>query len=126
MDCLYPTPVVSLLSFFLVLIWGHCNLVTLRKWIDGENLRVLSWRTKTTHRGQAFGIIAQGLMSKKSFHWLHKYLLTLDAALNIWIISCQIFRINKALCFHYNQCRMLQPLNGFDTTRRCFPFTLVK
>ena len=48
---------------------------------DGENLRGLSWRTKTTHRGQAFGIIAQGLMSKRSFHWLHKYLLTLDAVL---------------------------------------------
>ena len=78
---------VLILGFFLVLIWGSLRFsdaqrVDLRSLVyDGENLRGLSWRTKTTHRGQAFGVLAQGLMSKRSYHWLHKYLLTLDAVL---------------------------------------------
>ena len=82
-----PEHMVLILGFFLVLIWGSLRFsdaqrVDLRSLVyDGENLRGLSWRTKTTHRGQAFGVLAQGLMSKRSYHWLHKYLLTLDAVL---------------------------------------------
>ena len=82
-----PEHMVLFLGFFLVLIWGSLRFsdaqrVDLRSLVyDGENLRGLSWRTKTTHRGQAFGVLAQGLMSKRSYHWLHKYLLTLDAVL---------------------------------------------
>ena len=82
-----PEHMVLILGFFLVLIWGSLRFsdaqrVDLRSLVyDGENLRGLSWRTKTTHRGQAFGVLAQGLLSKRSYHWLHKYLLTLDAVL---------------------------------------------
>ncbi len=77
-----PEPMVLMLGFFLVLIWGSLRFsdaqrVDLRSLVyDGENLRGLSWRTTTTHRGQAFGVLAQGFMSKRSFHWLHKCLLT--------------------------------------------------
>ena len=79
---------ILILGFFLVLIWGSLRFsdaqrINLRSLVyNGENLRGLSWRTKTTNRGQAFGVLAQGLLSQKSFHWMHRYLLTLDAVLD--------------------------------------------
>ena len=83
-----PEPMILVLGFFLVLIWGSLRFsdaqrIDLRSLVyNGENLRGLSWRTKTTNRGQAFGVIGQGLLSKRSFHWMHRYLLTLDAVLD--------------------------------------------
>ena len=83
-----PESMILILGFFLVLIWGSLRFsdaqrINLRSLVyNGENLRGLSWRTKTTNRGQAFGVLAQGLLSQKSFHWMHRYLLTLDAVLD--------------------------------------------
>ena len=83
-----PEHMILILGFFLFLIWGSLRFsdaqrINLRSLVyNGENLRGLSWRTKTTNRGQAFGVIAQGLLSRKSFHWMHRYLLTLDAVLD--------------------------------------------
>lgn len=83
-----PEHMILILGFLLILIWGSLRFsdaqrINLRSLVyNGENLRGLSWRTKTTNRGQAFGVIAQGLLSRKSFHWMHRYLLTLDAVLD--------------------------------------------
>ena len=83
-----PEHMILILGFLLVLIWGSLRFsdaqrTDLRSLVyNGENLRGLSWRTKTTNRGQAFGVLAQGLLSKRSFHWMHRYLSTLDALLD--------------------------------------------
>ena len=103
-----PGPMVLILGFFLFLIWGSLRFsdaqrVDLRSLIyDGENLSGLSWRTKTTHRGQVFGVLAQGLMSKRSYHWLHKYLLTLGFSLDT--SGNGIYGLSHAGCLRAARC----------------------
>ena len=45
---------------------------------DGTSLRGSCWRTKTSNRGQPWGIQASGLLSLGAFSWVEKWLITLD------------------------------------------------
>ena len=46
---------------------------------DGKTLRGVSWKTKTCSSGVPFGILCQGFLSKGTHHWVHKFLVCLDA-----------------------------------------------
>lgn len=65
-----PEHMILILGFLLILIWGSLRFsdaqrINLRSLVyNGENLRGLSWRTKTTNRGQAFGVIAPSKSKK--------------------------------------------------------------
>ena len=45
---------------------------------DGKSLRGSCWRTKTSSRGQPWGITSSGFLSLGDFSWIEKWLTTLD------------------------------------------------
>lgn len=45
---------------------------------DGSSLRGSCWRTKTSSRGQPWGIISSGLSSLGTYSWLEKWLTCMD------------------------------------------------
>ena len=45
---------------------------------DGKSLRGSCWRTKTSSRGQPWGLLASGFMSLGTFNWVEKGLTTMD------------------------------------------------
>ncbi|CAK9065532.1 unnamed protein product [Durusdinium trenchii] len=57
-----------------------CSVSWMDLWqYDSSTLRGLAWRTKTCTSGVPWGIQCSGFLSKSSFHWVHKFLITLDA-----------------------------------------------
>ncbi|CAK9046192.1 unnamed protein product, partial [Durusdinium trenchii] len=56
--------------------------VSLKSFVyDPHSLRGTCWRSKTTARGQPFGLVSSGLMSEGSFTWVLKFLWTMDQIL---------------------------------------------
>ena len=45
---------------------------------DGKSLRGSCWRTKTSSRGQPWGVTASGFLSLGTFSWTEKWLVTMD------------------------------------------------
>lgn len=75
---------VWLLGAILVTLWGGLRFADAQRcswdtfvW-DSKCLRASCWRTKTSHKGQPFGIWASGFASLGSHSWLWKWLSTLD------------------------------------------------
>ena len=52
--------------------------------LDASTFRGVCHRTKTSHKGQPWGLLNCGLLSKGQFTWVSKYLMTLD---QIWANS---------------------------------------
>lgn len=69
-----------LLMSFSGMRFGDIQRMMLHRWqYDSSTLRGLAWRTKTCTSGVPWGIQCSGFLSKSSFHWVHKFLITLDA-----------------------------------------------
>ena len=45
---------------------------------DGSSLRGSCWRTKTSHRGQPWGLLSCGFLSLGAYSWVDRWLVTLD------------------------------------------------
>ena len=52
--------------------------------LDDRTFRGVCDRTKTSHKGQPWGLLNCGLLSKRQFTWVSRYLMTLD---DIWAQS---------------------------------------
>ena len=73
-----------ILGSFLLQAWTGLRWADLQRVspinliFDFDNLRGIAWRTKTTTKGQAFGCIASGFLSRGTHNWLLVYLRALD------------------------------------------------
>lgn len=73
---------VVLIGAILVCTWAglrfadaqRCSYRTMC--FDGKSLRGTCWRTKTSSRGQPWGIISSGMLSLDSFSWVEKWFVT--------------------------------------------------
>lgn len=81
---------VWLLGAILITLWGGLRFADAQRcswesfvW-DGKCLRASCWRTKTSHRGQPFGVWASGFLSIGARSWLWKWLSTLD---QLWYLE---------------------------------------
>lgn len=74
-----------LIALYGGLRFADCQRMKLSSLVLGQDtLRGVVEKTKTTHRGQPFGLITQGLLSAGSENWCLKFLRTLD---QVWHAS---------------------------------------
>lgn len=72
------------LGSILTCVWGGLRFTDAQRCgfnsfcYDGQSLRASCWRTKTSSRGQPFGVQAHGFLSLGGFNWMEKWLITLD------------------------------------------------
>ena len=79
-----PTTEVVVIGAILACTWAglrfsdaqRCSFASFS--FDGQSLRGSCWRTKTSNRGQPWGIQASGMLSLGDFSWVEKWLTTLD------------------------------------------------
>ena len=75
---------VVLLGAVLACIWSGLRFADAQRCsysslcYGGSVLRGSCWRTKTSHRGQPWGLMSSGLLSLGSYSWVDRWLQTLD------------------------------------------------
>ena len=75
---------IVLIGSVLICTWGGLRFADAQRCsfssfcFDGRSLRASCWRTKTSHRGQPWGVSAAGFLSLGEYTWLHKWLQTMD------------------------------------------------
>ena len=131
-----PEPMVLILGFFLLLIWGSLRFsdaqrVDLRSLVyDGEISEVYLGEQKPpiVAKHSALSLKAwwaNGVSIGFTNTWSHWIQFWQAWEWNIWTISCQMFQSNRAFWFHCNRCRMLRLSNGFDTASKQQQSTLL-
>ena len=79
-----PVVEVVIIGAILVCTWAGLRFADAQRCsfqsfcYDGKSLRGSCWRTKTSHRGQPWGITASGFLSLGTFCWTEKWLITMD------------------------------------------------
>ena len=82
-----PESQVIILGSFLLMCWTSMRFADMQRvslksfGYDPHSLRGTCWRSKTTARGQPFGLVSSGLMSEGSFTWVLKFLWAMDQIL---------------------------------------------
>ena len=85
-----PAWEVAFLGAVLTCVYGGLRFADAQRWpfrsfvLDARTFRGVCDRTKTSHKGQPWGLLNCGLLSKGQFTWVSKYLKTLD---DIWANS---------------------------------------
>ena len=79
-----PMTEVVILGSILLCVWSSLRFADAQRCsfgsmcFDGISLRGSCWRTKTSSRGQPWGVLASGFLSLGSFNWIEKWLVSMD------------------------------------------------
>ena len=90
LQCNTPAWEVAFLGAVLTCVYGGLRFADAQRLpfgsfvLDARTFRGVCDRTKTSHKGQPWGLLSCGLLSKGQFTWVSKYLMTLD---DIWANS---------------------------------------
>ena len=79
-----PISELILIGSILICTWASLRFADAQRCsfasmcFDGTSLRGSCWRTKTSSRGQPWGLIAAGFLSLGEFNWVERWLVTMD------------------------------------------------
>ena len=83
--------------------------------LDASTFRGVCDRTKTSHKGQPWGLLNCGLLSKGQFTWVSKYLMTLDdiwESSNLEAIDFLFFTMHETSISHMSYADALRTLGS--------------